>query len=92
MLVGDPLQLPPIKQCNYPSLPDPTPDLFSSLFHCLLRDEKNRPISLESEKPFEDISRCPYLSIFNENHRKLIVEIFQFRSFSSSLCFFLRNE
>lgn len=76
IVAGDPLQLPPIKQCNYPPLPDPTPDLFSSLFHCLLRDEKNRPISLESEKPFEDISRCPYLSIFNENHRKLIVEIF----------------
>lgn len=70
IVAGDPLQLPPIKRCQYPPLPDPIPDLFSSLFHCLLRDQDNRPIPLDSEKPFEDISRCPYLSIFNENHRK----------------------
>ncbi|CAF1163663.1 unnamed protein product [Rotaria sordida] len=69
IVAGDPLQLPPIKRCVYPSLPHPTPDLFSSIFHCLLRDENNIPISLYTEKPFEQISRCPYLSIFNENHR-----------------------
>ncbi|CAF4833704.1 unnamed protein product, partial [Rotaria sp. Silwood1] len=69
IVAGDPLQLPPIKRCIYPSLPHPIPDLFSSIFHCLLRDENNFPISLHTEKPFEQISRCPYLSIFNENHR-----------------------
>ncbi|CAF4771196.1 unnamed protein product, partial [Rotaria sp. Silwood2] len=36
---------------------------------CLLRDENNFPTSLHTEKPFEQISRCPYLSIFNKNHR-----------------------
>ncbi|CAF1331951.1 unnamed protein product [Adineta steineri] len=69
IVAGDPLQLPPVKRCIYPALPYPVPDLFSSLFHCLLRDENNTPISLHTEKPFEQISRCPYLSIFNENHR-----------------------
>ena len=72
IVAGDPLQLPPIKRCIYPPLPHPIPDLFSSLFHCLLRDENNCPISLHTEKPFEQISRCPYLSIFDENHRKCI--------------------
>lgn len=70
IVAGDPLQLPPIKRCVYPPLPHPTPDLFSSLFHCLLRDEYNQPISLLTEKPFEQISRCPYLAVFDENHRK----------------------
>ncbi|CAF3950532.1 unnamed protein product [Rotaria sordida] len=69
IVAGDPLQLPPVKRCTYPPLPYPIPDLFSSVFHCLLRDENNFPISLHTEKPFEQISRCPYLSIFNENHR-----------------------
>ncbi|CAF4027514.1 unnamed protein product [Rotaria sordida] len=69
IVAGDPLQLPPVKRCAYPPLPYPIPDLFSSVFHCLLRDENNFPISLHTEKPFEQISRCPYLSIFNENHR-----------------------
>ncbi|CAF2060799.1 unnamed protein product [Rotaria magnacalcarata] len=69
IVAGDPLQLPPIKRCVYPSLPHPTPDLFSSIFHCLLRDENNIPISLCTEKPFEQISMCPYLSTFDENHR-----------------------
>ena len=70
IVAGDPLQLPPIKRCVYPPLPHPIPDLFSSLFHCLLRDENNHPISLLTEKPFEQISRCPYLAVFDENHRK----------------------
>ena len=70
IVAGDPLQLPPIKRCSYPTLPPPTPDLFSSLFHCLLRDENNISISLNTEKPNEQISRCPYISIFDENHRK----------------------
>jgi hypothetical protein len=82
IIAGDPLQLPPVKRCIYPPLPYPVPDLFSSLFHCLLRDENNIPISLLTEKPFEQISRCPYLSIFDENHRKfhfyLIIEMFFF--------------
>ncbi|CAF1397039.1 unnamed protein product [Adineta ricciae] len=69
IVAGDPLQLSPVKRCTYPTLPHPTPDLFSSLFHCLLRDENNSPICLQTEKPFEQISRCPYLSIFDENHR-----------------------
>ncbi|UJR29914.1 hypothetical protein I4U23_017462 [Adineta vaga] len=69
IVAGDPLQLPPVKRCLYPALPHPIPDLFSSLFHCLLRDVNNSPISLHTEKPFEQISRCPYLSIFDENHR-----------------------
>lgn len=72
IIAGDPLQLPPIKQCTYPLLPHPVPDLFSSIFHCLLRDQNNNPISLHTEKPFEQISRCPYLSVFDENHRKYI--------------------
>jgi hypothetical protein len=72
IVAGDPLQLPPVKRCIYPPLPHPIPDLFSSLFHCLLRDENNNPISLHTEKPFEQISRCPYLSVFDENHRKFI--------------------
>ena len=70
IVAGDPLQLPPVKRCLYPALPFPIPDLFSSLFHCLLRDQQNQPISLETEKPFDEISRCPYLSVFNENHRE----------------------
>jgi hypothetical protein len=78
IVAGDPLQLSPVKRCTYPSLPYPVPDLFSSLFHCLLRDEDNSPISLHTEKPFEQISRCPYLSIFNENHRKFICIIYFF--------------
>ncbi|CAF1474949.1 unnamed protein product, partial [Didymodactylos carnosus] len=69
IVAGDPLQLSPVRQCTYPHLPSPTPDLFSSIFHCLLRDEDNLPISLNSDQPFEDISKCPYLSIFHENHR-----------------------
>jgi len=69
IVAGDPLQLPPVKRCIYPHLPHPVPDLFSSLFHCLLRDEYNNPISLHTEKPFEQIARCPYLSVFDENHR-----------------------
>jgi hypothetical protein len=78
IVAGDPLQLPPVKRCIYPPLPHPVPDLFSSLFHCLLRDENNNPISLHTEKPFEQISRCPYLSVFNENHRKFIFIILLF--------------
>ena len=70
IVAGDPLQLAPIKRCNYPTLCNTLPDLFSSLFHCLLRDSNNHRISLETEKPFENIARCPYLAIFNENHRK----------------------
>lgn len=70
IVAGDPLQLPPVKRCVYPPLPYPIPDLFSSLFHCLLRDKDNHPISLETEKPFDEIARCPYLSVFNENHRE----------------------
>jgi len=81
IVAGDPLQLPPIKRCIYPPLPHPIPDLFSSLFHCLLRDENNYPISLHTEKPFEQISRCPYLSVFNENHRKFIFIIIIFFNF-----------
>ncbi|CAF3516523.1 unnamed protein product [Rotaria sp. Silwood1] len=69
IVAGDPLQLPPVKRCVYPSLPHPIPDLFSSIFHCLLRDRNNIPISLYTERPFEQISCCPYLSIFDENHR-----------------------
>ncbi|CAF4532315.1 unnamed protein product [Rotaria sp. Silwood2] len=69
IVAGDSLQLPSVKRCTYPALPHPVPDLFSSVFHCLLRDENNFPISLHTEKLFEQISRCPYLSIFNENHR-----------------------
>jgi hypothetical protein len=76
IVAGDPLQLPPVKHCIYPSLPYPVPDLFSSLFHCLLRDDNNIPISLLTENPFEQISRCPYLSIFNENHRNFHVFFF----------------
>ncbi|CAF4762028.1 unnamed protein product [Rotaria sp. Silwood2] len=72
IVAGDSLQLPSVKRCTYPALPHPVPDLFSSVFHCLLRDENNFPISLHTEKLFEQISRCPYLSIFNENHRKFI--------------------
>ena len=72
IVVGDPLQLAPVKRCIYPTLPYPTPDLFTSIFHCLLRDENNISISLNREKPFEQISRCPYLSVFNENHRRFI--------------------
>ena len=78
IVAGDPLQLPPIKHCLYPPLPYPIPDLFSSLFHCLLRDENNCPIPLNTEKPFEQIAKCPYLSVFDENHRT-----FQFVSSSS---------
>jgi hypothetical protein len=85
IVAGDPLQLPPVKRCVYPPLPHPIPDLFSSLFHCLLRDENNIPISLQTEKPFEEISRCPYLSVFDENHRKFILE---FRFFSFQLFLF----
>ena len=73
IVAGDPLQLPPIKRCVYPPLPHPVPDLFSSLFHCLLRDENNHPISLLTEKPFEQISRCPYLAVFDENHREFFL-------------------
>jgi len=69
IVAGDPLQLPPVKRCSYPQLPYPIPDLFSSIFHCLLRDQNNGPISLQTEKPFEQISLCPYLSVFDENHR-----------------------
>ncbi|CAF3717477.1 unnamed protein product [Rotaria socialis] len=69
IVAGDPLQLPPIIHCVYPALPHPVPDLFSSIFHCLLRDENNIPILLNTEKPFEKMSHCPYLSIFDENHR-----------------------
>ena len=70
IIAGDPLQLPPVKRCIYPPLPHPVPDLFSSIFHCLLRDQDNNPISLQTIKPFEQISLCPYLAVFNENHRK----------------------
>lgn len=72
IVAGDPLQLPPIKHCAYPPLPHSIPDLFSSIFHCLLRDENNIPISLHIEKPFEQMSKCPYLCIFDENHRMLM--------------------
>lgn len=84
IVAGDPLQLPPVKRCAYPPLPHPTPDLFSSIFHCLLRDENNVPVSFHTEKPFEQISRCPYLSIFDENHRKLIFIVLLFLFFDFS--------
>lgn len=71
IVAGDPLQLPPIKRASYPALPDSQPDIFSSLFHCLLRDAQNRRITLESDDPSEEMRRCPYLVVFNENHRKL---------------------
>ena len=70
IIAGDPLQLPPVKRYTYPTLSRLLPDLFSSLFHCLLRDESNVPISLYTERPFEQITRCPYLCVFNENHRE----------------------
>jgi hypothetical protein len=70
IIVGDPLQLPPIKLCRYPRSPAPTPDITSSIFHCLLRDAHNVPLSLHNERPFDDIGRCPFLSVFNDNHRE----------------------
>ncbi|CAF2810676.1 unnamed protein product, partial [Rotaria sp. Silwood2] len=71
IVAGDSLQLPSVKRCTYPPLPHPVPDLFSSVFHCLLHDENNFPISLHTEN-YSNKSHIVHIYLFL---KKIIVSM-----------------